>query len=134
MSSVATFPPNADTRIALLADGRLLLATPEDKAVRHDCEFAGAIERREERSAQKNSWLRGGGDSSPMFSRGSLWGQRGEGGGPSMRPRIVAVVGGERPDAMLYALWTGVVGAVLEFDFAENYAGPTVPGCRCGSR
>jgi hypothetical protein len=107
--------------MALLADGRLLLATPDGKATRHDCEFAGTIERREQQSAQKNSWLRGGGEGSPMFSRGSLWGQRGQGGGPSMRPRIVAVVGGERPDSMMYALWTGVVGAVLDFDFAENY-------------
>jgi hypothetical protein len=79
------------------------------------------IERREQQSAEKNSWLRGGGDASPMFSRGALWGQRGQGGGPSLRPRIVAVAGGERPGSMVYALWTGVVGAMLDFDFAENY-------------
>lgn len=130
MRSAAPFspsdePPDAGKtsstrRIALLADGRLLLATPDGKATRHGCEFASTIERREQQSAQKNSWLRGGSESSPMFSRGSLWGQRGQ-GSPAVRPRIIAVVAGERPDSMMYALWTGVVGAVLDFDFVENY-------------
>jgi hypothetical protein len=119
-SSAGGSSATAAPRIALLADGRLLLATPDGKATRHPCEFANTIERREQDSAQKNSWLRGGGEASPMFSRGSLWGQRGQ-AGPSMRPQIVAIVGGERPASMMYALWTGVVGAVLDFDFSENY-------------
>lgn len=109
-------------RIALIADGRLVLAGTDGKSARHDCEFAADIERREQRSAEKNSWLRGGDEGQMgMFNRSSLWGQRGGGGGGSPRPRIVAVAGGDRPESMVYALWTGVVGAVLDFDFTENY-------------
>lgn len=109
-------------RIALIADGRLLLADTDGATRRHDCQFAADIERREQQSAEKNTWLRGDNEApGGMFNRSSLWGQRGSGGGPSPRPRIVGVAGGDRPDSMVYALWTGVVGAVLDFDFTENY-------------
>ena len=40
---------------------------------------------------------------------------------PSFRPQIVAVSNGTHEDSMVYALWTGVVGAVLEYDFDEGY-------------
>ncbi|WP_193211885.1 hypothetical protein [Luteolibacter marinus] len=108
-------------RIALIADGRLLLTGTDGVPRRHECEFAADIERREQRSAEKNSWLRGEEDAGAgMFNRSSLWGSRGN-AGPSSRPRIVAVAGGESPGSMVYALWTGIVGAVLEYDFSESY-------------
>ena len=110
-----------ETRIALIADGRLILAGTDGLSKRHDCEFAAEIERREQRSAEKNSWLQGGdeGGANP-FARSSVWGKRAA-AGPSFRPRIVAVESGEQPGSMVYALWTGVVGAVLEYDFDEAY-------------
>lgn len=109
-------------RIALIADGRLVLAGTNGHSQRHECEFAAEIERREQRSSEKNSWLRGDQEApGGMFNRSSLWGSRGGGGAPSPRPRIVAVTGGEVPDSMVYALWTGIVGAVLDFSFTENY-------------
>ena len=48
-----------ENRIALIADGKLILAGTDGSLKRHDCEFATGIERREQRSAEKNSWLRG---------------------------------------------------------------------------
>jgi hypothetical protein len=109
-------------RIALLADGRLIVAATDGTSKRHDCEFAAEIERREQRSAEKNSWLRGDQEApGGMFNRSSLWGGKGVPRGVSVRPRVVAVAGGDRPESMVYALWTGVVGAVLDFDFSENY-------------
>jgi hypothetical protein len=109
-------------RIALLADGRLIVAATDGTSKRHDCEFAAEIERREQRSAEKNSWLRGDQEApGGMFNRSSLWGGKGVPRGVSIRPRVVAVAGGDRPESMVYALWTGVVGAVLDFDFNENY-------------
>ena len=111
-----------EPRIALIADGKLILAGTDGRSKRHDCEFAAEIERREQRSAEKNSWLQddGGGGGNPFAMRSTVWGKR---GAPrnSFRPRIVAVVAGEQPGSMVYALWTGVVGAVLEYDFAEAY-------------
>ncbi|WP_035612388.1 hypothetical protein [Haloferula sp. BvORR071] len=108
--------------IALIADGRLILARMDGQSKRHDCEFAAEIERREQRSAEKNSWLQGeeGAGGMNPFGRSSVWGRRSM-AGPSLRPQIVAVEGGERPGSMVYALWTGVVGAVLEYDFEEGY-------------
>jgi hypothetical protein len=99
-------------RIALLADGRLIVAATDGTSKRHDCEFAAEIERREQRSAEKNSWLRGDQEApGGMFNRSSLWGGKGVPRGVSVRPRVVAVAGGDRPESMVYALWTGVVGA-----------------------
>jgi hypothetical protein len=97
--------------IALIADGRLILAGMDGQSKRHDCEFAAEIERREQRSAEKNSWLQGeeGAGGMNPFARSSVWGRRSM-AGPSLRPRIVAVEGGERSGSMVYALWTGVVG------------------------
>lgn len=110
-------------RIALIADGRLILAGLDGHSKRHECDFAGQIEARQQRSAEKNSWLGGGeedGGGTP-FGRSSVWGRRGMVRAPSAPPRIVAVACGERPESIVYALWTGVVGAVLEYDFTEKY-------------
>lgn len=110
-----------EARIALIADGKLILAGTDGRSKRHDCEFAAEIERREQRSVEKNSWLQDGeGAGNPFAMRSSVWGKRGMARN-SFRPRIVAVVGGEQPGSMVYALWTGVVGAVLEYDFEEAY-------------
>ncbi len=111
-----------EERIALIADGKLILAGTDGRSKRHDCEFAAEIERREQRSAEKNSWLQSdeGGGGNPFAMRSTVWGRRGA-PAPSFRPRIVAVASGEQPGSMVYALWTGVVGAVLEYDFEEAY-------------
>ncbi len=109
-------------RIALLADGRMFTAGKDGKASEHHCDFAETIERREQQSASKNAWLRGGDASAgAMFSRGMLWGGRAGPGSVPVRPRIVTMAEGESPDSMIYVLWTGIVGALLEFDFSENY-------------
>jgi len=110
-------------RIALIADGRLILATVDGASKRHDCTFAEDIEGRQQRMAEKNAWKQegaGGGGPGGMFPRSALWGA---GGGDQQmpRPQIVTVCSGPRPESMIYTLWTGVVGALLEFDFGEDY-------------
>lgn len=112
------------SRIALIADGRLVLASEDGASKRHGCTFAEQIEDRQQRMAEKNAWKQelgtGAGAGGGMFQRSALWGQGG-GGEPLPRPQIVTVCNGPRPGSMVYTLWTGVVGALLEFDFGEDY-------------
>ena len=110
------------SRIALIADGRLVLASEDGASERHECSFAEEIESRQQRMAEKNAWKRelGGGGGGGMVPRSQLWGDGGD-GQALPRPQIVAVCSGPRPESMVYTLWTGVVGALLEFDFGEDY-------------
>ncbi|OYU99282.1 MAG: hypothetical protein CFE26_25945 [Verrucomicrobiales bacterium VVV1] len=110
--------------VALIADGRLIVAGLDGSSKTHDCQFAADILRRQQQSTEKNSWMRGdeGSGNGGMFSAGTIWGKRGSvSQQESARPMIVAVEGGDRTDSMVYALWTGVVGAFLDYDFNEKY-------------
>lgn len=107
------------TRIALIADGRLVLADPEGSARRHESTFAEDVEAREQRAAEKNAWKQGDRGGEGIFGRPSVWG--GAPSGPSPRPRIVSVACGHETDSIVYVLWTGVVGALLHYDFEEAY-------------
>ena len=107
-------------RIALIADGRLVLADKNGNFRRHECTFADEMESRQQRNAEKNAWKNGEASGGGMFSRSSLWGS--DGSSTSLpRPRIVSVCCGSRPESMVYSLWTGVVGAFLDFNFEEGY-------------
>lgn len=109
------------TRIALIADGRLLLTDElQGTVLRHECTFASEMENRQQRSAAKNAWKNADSGAAGMFSRSSLWNQTDE-TTVLPRPRIVSVCGGLRPNSMVYSLWTGVVGAFLNYDFEEDY-------------
>lgn len=108
------------TRIALIADGRLLLTDTNGTTKRHDCTFASEMESRQQRSAEKNAWKKADSGAVGMFSRSSLWNQSDE-SAVLPRPRIVSVCGGLNPNSMVYSLWTGVVGAFLNYDFEESY-------------
>jgi hypothetical protein len=108
-------------RIALIADGRLVLTGMDGKPAVHDCQFALDMERRQQQTVNKNAWLNSGGGDEGMFSRSTVWGSRASGRAPGPKPRIVAVAGGDRPESMVYSLWTGSVGAFLDFDFDEKY-------------
>lgn len=107
-------------RIALIADGRLLLTDLNGSFRRHECTFASEMESRQQRSAQKNTWKKADSGGGNMLSRSSLWNQNDE-SAVLPRPRIVSVCSGSRPNSMVYTLWTGVVGAYLNFDFEEAY-------------
>lgn len=107
-------------RIALIADGRLVVTGTDGNSAVHECQFATDMERRQQQSIDKNAWLSGGGEDS-LFSRSTVWGNRATGRQPGPRPRIVAVSGGDRQESMVYSLWTGKVGAFLDYDFAEKY-------------
>lgn len=109
-------------RIALVADGRMFMAGKDGKAKPHHCQFAESIERREQQSASKNSWLRGDdGMAGAMYSRSMLWGGRAASNSFALKPRISTIAEGESGGSMIYVLWTGIVGALLEFDFQDNY-------------
>lgn len=108
------------SRIAIIADGRLFITGTDGKSKNHPCQFAADMDRRQQKTSDKSAWMRGGGDGG-MFSSSTVWGKRGGEMAPSPRPQIVGVAGGDRPNSMNYALWTGLVGAFLDYDFSENY-------------
>ena len=110
--------------IALIADGRLIITALDGSSKTHECQFAADILRRQQQSSEKNSWMRGdqNGGNGGMFSSSTIWGKRGTSSpGESARPMIIAIEGGDRTDSMVYALWTGMVGAFLDYDFNEKY-------------